>query len=921
MTVPEDRDDPPLVQEVRRLAKAEDWIALREYITAPPPDELAEARTWFAKGGRTLLAQDLDWRLHERISLVDSHSRSMVRELVTVAVNAPADAARFLPWREMAWNRNVQILMLLDVLVSKGDDWCRRFVAAAISRNARAGQGRATTVIRYCLPLILYFGVATADFEAYPRLWAFYYRELAVGRLHEVWNDEIAADFEYPGWSGLEFRIDPAGSAVVFPKMQKSLLELWDQDLTAAKTLLRCFEVPDALGPLARVGMPKEWTVGAAVRGYLNRGCFTSEEVFGKVRTALARNDGLPTQRVLTDVLKSCPPSPVEVAASIPLLLSTVATAPGFLSLLAFGLLLQAPLDGGDLRDLSVAVFGRSEKKAQELLVRHLKSLQASQSYDGDVLAACWQAAAGSSDLKIRATAKESAGERLAPIREESLYATSLWGTGVRQPPEIPRYVAQEVDSKKPLPRWIGPREHSVVEEQYVDRFLRTVYRCAQNVRDWYRQRFTGEVEYADGVEQYRASAGPPTSWRSWPEPPTSWRRWASPGPEVALAMWASGEHNLAAHRNLIGLVRASLSRSSGTDDPFGSSSPLAAIHILRQSELMVQAGTVPYSLATPSYDNFRVELGRLVSLLQLFEREGWAYGEADLFQALLRLGPMDAGLVAGIPELDVLPFDGPGGQERLAGRILREWIGGGGFKPPPVDAPLTLPVPLDLFPSIPRELLSPEVWNGSGRGHLGTWLACEASAVVPFWPDLGAIWLGRRVVYGGLVALGAGGPAGATAGELGQLTHDWFIAMLASPRPDDRGSALETVLEMAARRQLSAENLALAARKRFEAGDHSLGRLVRAMALVAYEGHLDCVWPALAALVVASSKQQRLPAGTSELLATCMELWESIPADHRTTATSADFTVAVRTLAGAKTATKTGLEAKRLASRMGLMR
>ncbi|WP_456510005.1 hypothetical protein [Arthrobacter sp. TE12231] len=815
--------------------------------------------------------------------------------MVTVAVSAPADAARFLPWRAMGWNRNVQILTLLDVLVSKGDHWCRRFVAAAIRRNARAGQEIATTVIRYCLPLILHFGVATADFEAYPRLWAFYYRGLANGRLHEDWNDELAAHFESPRWSGLGFRINAAGSAVVFPKMQKSLLELWDQDLTASKTLLRCFEAPDALGPLARVGTPTEWTVGAAIGGYLNRETFSSEEVFDKLRTALARDDGLPTQRVLADVLKWCPPSPGEVAASIPLLLSVVATAPGFLSFPALGLLLQAPLDGGDLRDLSVAVFGRTEKKPQELLVRHLKSLQAAQAYDGDVLAACWEAAAGSSDLLVRTTAKEMTGRGLDPAREEPLYATSLWGTGVRQPPEIPLFVAQEVDSNKPLPRWFGPREHSIADEQHVDRFLRTVYRRPQNVQDWYR--------------------------RNWPRSPNTWRHWAAPGPEVVLSMWASGQHNLAAHRNLIGLVRASLARSSDTDDPFGWSSPLAAVHIFRQSELVVQAGTVPYSLATPSYDNFRVELGRLVSLLRLFEREGWAYGEADLFQALLRLGPMDARLAADVPELPVLPFDGPDGQERHAGRILREWVGGGGFRPPPVDAPLTLPVPLERFPSIPPELLSPEVWSGSGRGHLGTWLASEASAVVPFWPDLGAIWLDRRVVYSGLVALAAGGPAGATAGELGQLTHDWFIAMLTSSRPDDRSSTLETVLEMAARRQLSAEHLAMAARKRVEAGDQSLGRLSRAMALVAYEGHLECVWPVLTALVVTSSKQQRLPAGTSELLATCTEFWESIPVDHRTTATAQDFAVAVQRLAGAKTATKTALEAKRLASQMDLMR
>ena len=49
MTAPEGRADPRLVREVRRLARADDRIALLDYITVPPPDELAEATAWFAK--------------------------------------------------------------------------------------------------------------------------------------------------------------------------------------------------------------------------------------------------------------------------------------------------------------------------------------------------------------------------------------------------------------------------------------------------------------------------------------------------------------------------------------------------------------------------------------------------------------------------------------------------------------------------------------------------------------------------------------------------------------------------------------------------------------------------------------------------------------------------------------------------------
>lgn len=906
MIKPEGCGDPRLVQEVRRFVAAGDRGALLDYITAPPPDELAEATKWLAKGGRTILTKDLDWRLYSAgVTSDEMLIRNYVRPLVILAIDPPGTAAKALPWSGMGSHRTTQTLTTLDILVAKGEEWCRRFVTAAISRNAKAGQDTAVSVIRHCLPLILHFRMNPAEFEAYPRLWAFYYRELVAGMTHEVWNDEVAAGFVYSGWSGVEFRIGPDGSAVLFPKMQKSLLELWDQDVTAAETFLRCFEVPDALAPLTKKGAREEWTVGAAVRGSLDKGTFSRDDVFGKLRTALARDDGLPSQRVLAEVLKSCPPSPEHVAANIPLLLSTVATAAGFLSFPAFELLLQAPLDAADLQALSAAVFGRTEKKPQELLVQRLKSLATAETYDAPVLTACWEAAAASSDLKIRTVAESMLDLPLARSSNASASSGSLWGTGVRQPPEIPRYVALEADSRKALPHWSGLREDTIAEEQYVDRFLRTVYQVPGNVREWYRR------NYRRGYPPFPAETAPP---------PPNWESWAWPSPDLVLAAWAGGEHNLSAHRNLVGLLRTSLSRPIDWDDPFRAFSPLAAIHTFRQSELGVQAGTVPYSLATPSYDNFRVELDRLVSLLRLFEREGWAYGEADLFQALLRLGPLDAELSADVPELNVRPLDGPDVPERLAGRILLEWVHGGGFNPPTVDAPLTLPVSLDRFPSIPPELLSADIWTRAGRGYLITWLGHGASAVVPFWPDLGAMWLDRGLVHGGLVSFGAGGLAGATAGELGQLTHGWFIAALSARNEDDRNRAVETLLELAARRQLSAEHLAGAARKCVETSAHSLARLVRSLALVAYEGHLDCVWPALTSMVVACSGQQKLPPGTLDILATCSELWDFIPAEHRTVVTiPAEFTAAVVALAASKSGTKTSLEAKRLALRMGL--
>jgi hypothetical protein len=146
------------------------------------------------------------------------------------------------------------------------------------------------------------------------------------------------------------------------------------------------------------------------------------------------------------------------------------------------------------------------------------------------------------------------------------------------------------------------------------------------------------------------------------------------------------------------------------------------------------------------------------------------------------------------------------------------------------------------------------------------------------------------------------------------------LITKLAARYPEDREDAVDTMLELGRRQLLRAEHLSIAAQNRLMVGDLPLGRLTRSLALVAYEGHLDSVWPALTALVRTAAVQKRLPTGTPELLATCTELWAAIPTEQRTAVNvPAEFTAAVLKLATTKTATKTSLEANRLAMQMGL--
>ncbi|MGN6441213.1 MAG: hypothetical protein ACTHL6_04845 [Arthrobacter sp.] len=885
----EERADPTAVQVIRRLVMEGDRKAVPEYIRNLPSSDLKDATAWFAKSGRTLLRDDTVYRSGGNMTMENLYANLSIRDVVTVMASSPRNAARLLPWSSLTSSRNQAVLLLVDAMVAKGEDWCREFVAAAIVRNAKAGRETAAAVIRHCLPLILHFKIPATDLEAYPRLWAFYYG--ALRHVHEVWDEEAARTYVYPSWGGLQFRIGPAGCCEVLPRTQTQLLDLFDLDGTAPDALMRCLYIPDALAPLRGSG------VGAVLCSYLRRGTLDRADVLERVERALSRCDGTPKHRLLAEVLTAVKPTPEETAGILPLLLSVVATSAGFLSFLALGLLLAAPLSGSDLQELSSAVFARSEKKPQILLVRHLKSLQAAGRDDDGALQMCWQAAAGSADLKIRSLAESVVGAPAPVIRYDRLSVQSLWASGTVEQPRIPPYVVPEVNTERPLPFWDRQSQHTVAEEQYLDRFLRATFHAPREVRDWYARRHPLRDDYFEGPQ---------------PRLPD---QLAYPDPETVVKLWASGGWDLAGHKLLTAKVLAAVSGPFDAFDWFCRLNALAVIRVCRYSELAVHAGTVAYSLATPSHSDFRVDLQRLVPVLNVYAKEGWTYGEADFFQALLRLGPMDRELASEIPEIPVGPTSGSDDLERQAGRILRDWVAGGGFAQPAVGEAVVLPVSLDRFPSLSRGLLSPEMWKGGKEWQRGGWLA--AATVVPFWPDLGAVWHHERAIYENLVCRRKGELAGATAGGLGLLTHEWLVTQLAATDPKD---AVDTVLELARRGLLHSDQLAQAARNQLNAGGLAIGRLTRNLALVAYEGHLDRVWAALAALVEAAVARPRLPAGTDGLLATCTELWAAIPRAQRTPENvPAEFVAAVLQVAGAKTGTKSTLEAKRLAAEMGI--
>ncbi|MFD0312352.1 DUF6493 family protein [Streptomyces sp. NPDC127119] len=346
----------------------------------------------------------------------------------------------------------------------------------------------------------------------------------------------------------------------------------------------------------------------------------------------------------------------------------------------------------------------------------------------------------------------------------------------------------------------------------------------------------------------------------------------------------------------LLGRVRTSTLLKAHQHGPVSDPcvhSALSAVFNARlwEAAYRVRTDPMPFLLATPTWSSGFLEPDDLVARLAEYHRLGARPGEADFTQALLRVRLDDravseaaAGRAAALGTvegerlarrlLSESPAAPTSTRHASADRVLLELGELGGL---PAELPLAfrrLGLPVGVFET---RKYCPHYWNQVERQH---WLA-----VVPGQREVVAARLVREVstvavedVRGAAAVL----PLLAEAeGEAGDAVHLCVAYGLGARHPEDRLSAVDALLVLAARGQLDAKGLGGDLGQLVRKGAVKPLRLAESVRTAATTGAYATVWSilgaALPALLAGLAADRAAPAarGMGELLAVAAECAE----------------------------------------------
>ena len=891
-------------EALEAAAQDGDFVAFDAVLRRLDEAGLRAAKAWY-RGNRSRLA-----RLARATFLQANALRTnqvVVQHLAAVALApTPEQAGKWFGFTAWGRSENVRTDLVVGRMVANGPDWCASFLDAACGiRFTGENDYDVRKLAIYGLPVLGWFGLPVPDHPTFARAWTMRLRFVVYAAMWDARQRKAApAERVVPrdGW-------DPAlVTSVVrdaggFPQLRKvpaadlDLAEVLRQDPVLPDALSLAVRTPGALGALPPE-VVEGWGLEEAARELLDEGLLDRDRVVGDVLGALTREDTAGTQKGLTALLAAAGFGPDDARDRVPLLQGVMATARASVTSVVLPALLPSLRSADELAELAATVFSRKEKKAKTDVLKELTTKDAVRRFPRDGLVAALSVAAQADDESLADRARKAlvrlgvdTPQPAAPDDTGDLW--SLPSTGSVSRPLVP----------------IEPAAAAVTAAISAAAVSATACDAARLVDVFVRWGWT------DGTSLRDLLAHPPV------------QGWGASDALMVGTMWAERRVT----RETLEYEAAEAGRHySGDRSPNRqrqwavTSTPVTrAFELLFLKEAMLSVGSVPMLLSTPTDESGGLAFTALVERLRALAETGC--GELDLMQALLRLEPVDPGRLRGLHGLSVpvrpaVPTN-KGWRGRLARTaggapdavaIVSEWVAGGGLPPleselvaeGPLVRPVELPVDLDAFPSVPRDLflghdpLIEKPWYFWG-------VTPEATVgVVPWWPELLAAKSAGAFDQTGKFPPRCLPWLAFAPGPAGPGLHHLLALTLSHADEAMRLHAVDATLTLIANGRFDAGLFEGACLRLLEGGELRLARWVSAWEQVALGCGLALVWPTLLRVVDTAAAGTTKPAGLSDLLAVGRRYAPSAP-------TGSAPPAAVASLAGSRGSSKAAVEAR----------
>ncbi|MDF2144694.1 hypothetical protein [Knoellia sp. p5-6-4] len=876
-----------LGEELDLITASGQWRALDDLLGRLDADGVREARRWYRTNRAPLNALARDWS-----SSVDRDGvRSCCDLLAVHLAPSPEKAAAWFGWNHY-WRTDGgdRLETVVQRMGDQGRDWCAAFLQAASARVFRGDfESDATRLAGIGLPLAEHFELPLPMGDSFALGWAGHYQHLMA-------QASFRAHAQAPAATGTRLVFDAQGRLHTqpVPAAEQTLAGQWRVDPLLPDVLPAVVERPGTLGALVGFSVPG-WELGPAVSAMVDEGRLERERLLEPCLQALTRDEPAATQKALATVLTALGFSAGDAKGRAPLLLGAMATARGPVTAVLLPVLLDTVSGPEEMAELAVTVFSRKEKRQRTVLLRALVHREAVDRFGREAVVAGLAAAAESDDESLAGRARRAlAGLGVEAERPAPQPVADLWCDPAPAPPPQPfRQVEPTPEGLTAALSAFGTGGLGHVTARFLDAFVRWAW------------------DDRAGFTAFLRSAWPRHDWQR---------------PEVVnrAADWAHGGLDRAQHEKEVARIRfyhGGVWRPHVSHDWHLSSMPVTwALVRLHVSETLLAAGSVPCLLSTPSDESGSVSFDDLLSRLRSYRDA--PCGELDLFQALLRLEPVDP---ARADELDGVVVTLRGreatGLRRLlrgtrspgadAAGVVRQWVAGGGLPALEVRAverglhvgPAELPVRLDVFPSVPPDLVAGHQL-GRDKDFSEYQVAADTTIdVVPHWPELVAAktqasfdqssgWSSRWLEW--LVeAPGVAGPA----------VHHALATTLGHADEAARLRGVDAALALMARGRFDGGDFERACLALLRRGKLRLARTTSAWEQVVLGGGMKPLWPAVTAVVEAACRLERRPAGLAELL--------SMARRYAAAAPGAVVPPAVVEIAQSKGASKVHVEAR----------